>query len=55
MMERDTSVRAAGPLCDVHKDFPESEITRNLKMKITKSQSACKNILAKCYKELAEN
>lgn len=52
MMEHYISFRAADHLCDVLKDcFPDSEITRNLKMKRTKCQSVCKNILAKCHKE----
>ncbi|MPC26227.1 Zinc finger protein 862 [Portunus trituberculatus] len=56
MMEHNISFRASDHLCDVLKDsFPDSEITRNLKMKRTKCQSVCKNVLAKCYKEeLAE-
>lgn len=52
MMEHNISFRAADHLCDVLKDcFPDSEITRNLKMKRTKCQSVCRNILAKCHKE----
>lgn len=39
-------------MCDVLRDcFPDSAVPKDLKMKRTKCQSVCKNVLAKCCNE----